>query len=169
MPLTCLRMLDLVDWRGHGPRHHWIDCSTTGGRDEGGSNHNHSEWTLRIRGRGSRKASLYGWPMMIWVVDWYARQDSNLRPIAPEAIALSPELRARGDRCDVSATMLIVQHPRASDMRVGARLTERYPARRPPAPHAHDTAQPDARDGAMSRIRPVWWNSRNRRTQGSIS
>src|SRR5699024_7793211 len=25
----------------------------------------------------------------------YARQDSNLRPIAPEAIALSPELRAR--------------------------------------------------------------------------
>ena len=26
---------------------------------------------------------------------WYARQDSNLRPLAPEASALSAELRAR--------------------------------------------------------------------------
>ncbi|CCF86250.1 hypothetical protein NITHO_940008 [Nitrolancea hollandica Lb] len=28
-------------------------------------------------------------------VAWYARQDSNLRPFAPEANALSTELRAR--------------------------------------------------------------------------
>ncbi len=28
---------------------------------------------------------------------WYARQDLNLRPLAPEANALSPELRAHAE------------------------------------------------------------------------
>src|SRR5690606_19971671 len=41
--------------------------------------------------RGEKEAAThYEWPLH----HWYARQDSNLRPIAPEAIALSPELRA---------------------------------------------------------------------------
>ena len=39
-----------------------------------------------------------GWPLRCLRLSWRARQDSNLRPSAPEADALSTELQARGRR-----------------------------------------------------------------------
>ena len=51
-----------------------------------------------VRPQGTQAARAHGGGGSARRLNWRARQDSNLRPSAPEADALSTELQARGPR-----------------------------------------------------------------------
>lgn len=87
------------------------ECAAVAGR-EIGRLFLYLSWILQLseEGFGRKNAPEGG------IEKWRARQESNLRPLASEANALSPELRARKDRQELSHKTCHVRLVRAASV-----------------------------------------------------